>query len=146
MSKSARPGPKRRAPKLGASAATSEPALTNSAMAAKPDTGDAIADPVATAFPAKRRCQGATRYGQPCRLWATAGGDFCYWCERAGRPRYPLAAAVGEAATNTASVRKQRCRGVTVFGEPCGYFSAGEDGLCSWCQGADKRSKQILDR
>jgi hypothetical protein len=109
-------------------------------MAAKSAIRNLAADQVTVAFPAKQRCQGATRYGQPCRLWATAGGDFCYWCERAGRTRYPLAGPVGEAA-GAAGVRKQRCRGVTIFGEPCGYFSAGDGGLCLWCQGADKRGK-----
>jgi hypothetical protein len=144
MSKSARPGPKRRAPNHGASSATSGPALANPAEAAKSD-GDADLKPAASVFPAKRRCQGATRYGQPCRLWATAGGDFCYWCERAGRPHYPLAAPAGQnpSPAGKASIRKQRCRGVTVFGESCGYFSAGEDGFCLWCQGADKRSKDM---
>ena len=101
-----------------------------------------MAKPEPSAFPAKRRCQGATRYGQPCRLWATAGGDFCYWCERAGRPRYPLAAVPKEAeGAGVTSARKQRCRGTTVFGQPCGCSAVGEDGLCLWCQAAEKRGK-----
>lgn len=91
-------------------------------------------------FSAKRRCQGATRYGQPCGLWAAAGGDFCYWCERAGRPRYPLnPPADAVAGPDAAETRKQRCRGVTVFGAPCSYFAAGDGGLCLWCQGVGKR-------
>jgi hypothetical protein len=144
MSKSARPGPKRRTLKQSPIAAKVElPAA--SGVVEKPGTAKACVTPAAFEFTAKQRCQGATRYGQSCRLWATAGGEFCYWCERAGRPRYPLARPAGEAASpaDTASVRKQRCRGVTVFGEPCGYFSAGDGGLCLWCQGADKRGKNI---
>jgi hypothetical protein len=144
MSKSARPGPKRHTPKPGAAAAKVALAATKVAMVEKPATAEA--SPVE--FTAKRRCQGATRYGQPCRLWAAAGGEFCYWCERAGRPRFPLVSPIGETASpaGTTSIRKQRCRGVTVFGEPCGYFSAGQGGLCLWCQGADKRGKDTRPR
>jgi hypothetical protein len=139
MSESARPGPKRSAHKHGAAAAKVVPADGYGAI--KSGSDEAVL--AQAAFPAKRRCQGATRYGQPCRLWANAGGEFCYWCERAGRPRYPLARPAGEAviAPGTARARKQRCGGVTVFGEPCGYFSAGGSGLCLWCQGAEKRGK-----
>ena len=136
MSRHARPGPARRTPKHKSAAVKVEPAAEH---------GAAIQAPSAFEFPAKRRCQGATRYGQPCRLWATAGGEFCYWCERAGRPRYPLAQPDAAAsAAGLTSGRKQRCRGVTVFGEPCGSFSAGASGLCLWCQGADKRGKVTL--
>jgi hypothetical protein len=146
MSKSARQGPKRRTPKQSPAAAKVELVAANAAMVEKLASGEAVVAPFE--FTAKRRCQGATRYGQPCRLWATAGGEFCYWCERAGRPRYPLARSPGDAssAAGSASVRKQRCRGVTVFGEPCGFFSAGEDGLCLWCQGAEKRGKDTQTR
>ena len=120
-----------------------ERVAANGASLENPGIDKAVSAETGFEFPAKRRCQGATRYGQPCRLWATAGGDFCYWCERAGRPRYPLAQPDGKAASpvGTASTRKLRCRGVTVFGGPCGYFSAGDGGLCLWCQGADKRGK-----
>jgi hypothetical protein len=145
MSKSARPGPKRLAPKHGGAAAKVEAAPERDATAEKSRADTAVLAPPVFEFPAKRRCQGATRYGQPCRLWATAGGDFCYWCERAGRPRYPLATPAGETAS-PAATRKQRCRGVTVFGEPCGYFSASDGGLCLWCQGAERRGKETEPR
>ena len=141
MSKSARSGPQRHAPKPGAAVAKVKRAPANGAIIEGPGVEQVVAAKSAFEFPVKRRCQGATRYGQPCRLWATAGGDFCYWCERAGRPRYPLAGPDGQTANplGTERIRKQRCRGVTVFGEPCGYFSAGDGGLCLWCQGAHKR-------
>ena len=143
MSKSARPGPKRPAPKHGAAASKVERVAANGAILENPGIGKAASAETGFEFSTKRRCQGATRYGRPCRLWATAGGDFCYWCERAGRFRYPSARPDGAGASpaDAVRIRKQRCRGVTVFGEPCGYFSAGDGGLCLWCQGAVKRGK-----
>ena len=136
MSKKARP--RRRVPAQGGVAAKAGPAVERGAIAEKAGMDNAVLAPFE--FPLKQRCQGVTRYGQHCHLWATAGSDFCYWCERAGRPRHPLAKH-GDSA-GPASARKQRFRGVTVFGEPCGYFSAGQGGLCRWCQGADERRKE----
>jgi hypothetical protein len=143
MAKGTRPGPKRRTLERTRRVAKSDPTVAGGAIAKKPRSDEPALPQAAFEFPAKRRCHGATRYGQPCRLWATAGGEFCYWCEQAGRPRYPLTKPDGEAASSagTARIRKQRCRGVTVFGEPCRSFSAGTGNLCLWCLGAGKLGK-----
>ncbi len=83
-------------------------------------------------FPVRRRCQGATRYGNPCRFWALANGDFCYWCEQAGRPRYPLPRLTDETAAKDES-HKRRCQGRTVFGDQCRFWAVGNGDYCLWC-------------
>jgi hypothetical protein len=86
-------------------------------------------------MPAKARCKGATRYGDPCRFWALPNGEFCYWCEQAGRPRYPLPKLTGEAAraATAKEVHKKRCQGVTVFGDQCRFWAVGTGDYCLWC-------------
>jgi hypothetical protein len=96
-------------------------------------------------FPAKRRCQGATRYGDPCRFWASASGDFCYWCEQAGGQRYPLPNPAGEASKNAPKKgpHKRRCQGRTVFGDQCRFWASGTGDLCLWCLGSGKPAGRI---
>jgi hypothetical protein len=83
----------------------------------------------------KIRCKGATRYGDPCRFWALSDSEFCYWCEQAGRPRYPLPRPTGEAAraASIKEIRKKRCQGVTVFGDQCRFWAVGSADYCLWC-------------
>ena len=83
----------------------------------------------------KIRCKGATRYGDPCRFWALADSEFCYWCEQAGRPRYPLPVPTGEAAraASIKEIHKKRCQGVTVFGDQCRFWAVGFSDYCLWC-------------
>jgi hypothetical protein len=85
--------------------------------------------------PGKIRCKGATRYGDPCRFWALPNGEFCYWCEQAGRPRYPLPKLTGEAAraASIKEIHKKRCQGVTVFGDQCRFWAVGTGDYCLWC-------------
>jgi hypothetical protein len=94
--------------------------------------------PVADGASGKTRCKGATRYGDPCRFWALPGSEFCYWCEQAGRPRYPLPAPTGEAAqaASTKEIHKKRCQGVTVFGDQCRFWAVGSTDYCLWCSGS----------
>jgi hypothetical protein len=83
----------------------------------------------------KVRCKGATRYGDPCRFWAQAGSEFCYWCEQAGSQRFPLPKPTGEAARVAAikEIHKKRCQGVTVFGDQCRFWAVGSTDYCLWC-------------
>jgi hypothetical protein len=94
--------------------------------------------PVADEPSRKTRCKGATRYGDPCRFWALPGSEFCYWCEQAGQPRYPLPAPTGEAAqaANNKEIHKKRCQGVTVFGDQCRFWAVGSTDYCLWCAGS----------
>jgi hypothetical protein len=87
---------------------------------------------------AKIRCKGATRYGDPCRFWALSDSEFCYWCEQAGRPRYPLPRPTGEAAraASMKEIHKKRCQGVTVFGDQCRFWAVGSADYCLWCSGS----------
>jgi hypothetical protein len=84
---------------------------------------------------AKTRCKGATRYGDACRFWALPDSEFCYWCEQAGRPRYPLPKLTGEAAraASVHEIHKKRCQGVTVFGDQCRFWAVGSTDFCLWC-------------
>jgi hypothetical protein len=84
----------------------------------------------------KIRCKGATRYGDACRFWALPGGEFCYWCEQAGRPRFPLPAPTGAAAQAAREIHKKRCQGVTVFGDQCRFWAVGSTDYCQWCSGS----------
>jgi hypothetical protein len=92
----------------------------------------------AASEPCKLRCRGATRYGDPCRFWALPNGEFCYWCEQAGRPRYPLPKPTGEAAraASIKEIHKKRCQGVTVFGDQCRFWAVGATDYCQWCSAA----------
>jgi hypothetical protein len=85
----------------------------------------------------KVRCKGATRYGDPCRFWAQTSSEFCYWCEQAGRPRYPLPKPEGEAAqaSSMKESHKKRCQGVTVFGDQCRFWAVSATDYCQWCSG-----------
>ena len=75
------------------------PGAENSTPAAsEPSPAPLTTAPSAGVSSGKTRCRGATRYGDPCRFWALPASEFCYWCEQAGRPRYPLPAPTGEAA------------------------------------------------
>ena len=124
-----------------AAAAVSTPATGETALSAREVL---VGVTPKSAFPIKRRCQGATRYGDPCRFWALANGDFCYWCEQAGRPRYPLLKAIGEAATNgpDRDAHKRRCQGRTVFGDQCRFWATGTGDFCLWCLGAGQSSER----
>ncbi|MGB8299317.1 MAG: hypothetical protein WCG85_28125 [Polyangia bacterium] len=90
----------------------------------------------------KIRCRGATRYGDPCRFWALPDGEFCYWCEQAGRTRFPLPAPAGEAAqaASAREIHKKRCQGVTVFGDQCRFWAVGSTDYCVWCSGSHSES------
>jgi hypothetical protein len=115
------------------------PRAESSALAAGKPLPEALtAVPVAAEPSGKIRCKGATRYGDPCRFWALPDGGFCYWCEQAGRPRYPLPAPTGEAAqaANTKESHKKRCQGVTVFGDQCRFWAVGSTDYCLWCAGS----------
>ncbi len=106
--------------------------------AAKPATKKVAAAPAEKPVPdspGKVRCKGATRYGDPCRFWAMPNSEFCYWCEQAGRPRYPLPKLTGEAAraATTKEIHKKRCQGVTVFGDQCRFWAVGTGDYCLWC-------------
>lgn len=61
--------------------------------------------------------------------------EFCYWCEQAGRPRYPLPRPTGEAAraASIKEIHKKRCQGVTVFGDQCRFWAVGSADYCLWC-------------
>ena len=69
--------------------------------------------------------------------------EFCYWCEQAGRPRYPLPRPTGEAAraASIKEIHKKRCQGVTVFGDQCRFWAVGSADYCLWCSGSrDEKS------
>jgi hypothetical protein len=83
----------------------------------------------------KVRCKGATRYGDPCRFWAQPSHEFCYWCEQAGRPRYPLPMPEAARVAATKESHKKRCQGVTVFGDQCRFWAVGATDYCQWCSG-----------
>jgi hypothetical protein len=123
---SRRPGSKARVPEARPTRAAAKPATKKAAGAGAKAVADA---------PAKARCKGATRYGDPCRFWALPTGEFCYWCEQAGRPRYPLPKLTGEAAraATVKEVHKKRCQGVTVFGDQCRFWAVGTGDYCLWC-------------
>jgi hypothetical protein len=101
-----------------------------------PSTPTTIADGLSS----KTRCKGVTRYGDPCRFWALPGSEFCYWCEQAGRPRYPLPAPTAEAAqaASRKELHKKRCQGVTVFGDQCRFWAVGSTDYCLWCSGQNR--------
>jgi len=109
------------------------------AEGATPAASHATLTPAAVAGEAncKIRCRGATRYGDPCRFWALPDSEFCYWCEQAGRPRYPLPAPTGEdaQAASVKEIHKKRCQGVTVFGDQCRFWAVGTTDYCLWCSG-----------
>ena len=103
----------------------------------------AAAAPVQGEPGTKIRCKGATRYGDPCRFWALPASEFCYWCEQAGRPRYPLPRPTEEAAraASMKEIHKKRCQGVTVFGDQCRFWAVGFSDYCLWCSGSrDEKS------
>ena len=97
-----------------------------------------IPSPVEREPCAKIRCKGATRYGDACRFWALPDSEFCYWCEQAGRPRYPLPKPTAEAAraASMKETHKKRCQGVTVFGDQCRFWAVGSSDYCLWCSGS----------
>jgi len=96
--------------------------------------------PDSEVFPAKKRCAGATRSGDQCRYWSTATSDFCYWCQQASAPRWPLPKPEGTIAelANKHEIHKRRCAGVTVYGDACRFFAVGNSDYCSWCDPASK--------
>jgi hypothetical protein len=110
--------------------------------AGKSSTPAPAAAPVEGEPCTKIRCKGATRNGDPCRFWALSDSEFCYWCEQAGRPRYPLPRPTGEAAraASIKEIHKKRCQGVTVFGDQCRFWAVGSADYCLWCS-ASKNEK-----
>jgi hypothetical protein len=103
-----------------------------------PDSLEACPPSLATPelFPAKKRCAGAVRSGEACRYWAMAESDFCYWCQQANAPRYPLPKtdSLKSLPSGKREIHKRRCAGVTVFGDPCRFFAVGTSDYCLWCQ------------
>jgi len=118
-------------PKSSAVKDASPPATTSPAPGLLPES---------EVFPAKRRCAGATRSGDQCRYWSTATSEFCYWCQQAGAPRWPLPKPEGTIAelANKHEIHKRRCAGVTVYGDACRFFAVGTSDYCSWCDPATK--------
>jgi hypothetical protein len=113
------------------------PGAENSTPAAsEPSPAPLTTAPSAGVSSGKTRCSGATRYGDPCRFWALPASEFCYWCEQAGRHRFPLPAPTGEAAQAAGTVHKKRCQGVTVFGDQCRFWAVGSTDYCQWCSGS----------
>lgn len=96
-------------------------------------------------FPAKKRCAGAVRSGDACRYWAMAESDFCYWCQRANAPRYPLPKPDSSETLPVVKreIHKRRCAGVTVFGDPCRFFAVGSSDYCLWCQRSAPRKPEL---
>jgi hypothetical protein len=95
----------------------------------------------AVAAEVRIRCKGATRCGDACRFWAIPGSEFCYWCDQAGRPRFPLPKPTGDAAraAGIKEIHKKRCQGVTVFGDQCRFWAFGATNFCLWCSGSQRQ-------
>lgn len=115
--------------------------------ATKKTVSDNQSPPIKVEDCSKVRCKGATRYGDPCRFWAQAGSEFCYWCEQAGSQRFPLPKPTGEAARVAAikEIHKKRCQGVTVFGDQCRFWAVGSTDYCLWCAATHNPSQSGND-